>query len=75
LPLVSSNIPEVVKVGLCKIAQSPKDFPKKVAECLAEGGGCTRERAEKIRSESWESRVADIRRHVGEVTLRRGLAL
>jgi glycosyltransferase involved in cell wall biosynthesis len=71
LSVVSTDIPEVVKVGLCKIASSSADFPAKVAEALAEGGGCTRERAQKIFHESWDARVDDIRGYVGQALISR----
>lgn len=70
IPVVSSDIPEVRKVGLCKIAASPQDFPAKVAECLAEGAGPSRERAEKIFHESWDAKVDEIRRFVAEADAR-----
>jgi glycosyltransferase involved in cell wall biosynthesis len=65
LPVVSSDLPEVRKVGLCKLAKGAMDFPAKVAECLAEGAGPSRERAMRIFHESWDARVDEIRDHVG----------
>src|SRR4051812_7033095 len=56
LPVVSTDIPEVRKVGLCKIASNPEDMARKVDECLAEGSGPSRERAQKIFHESWDAR-------------------
>jgi glycosyltransferase involved in cell wall biosynthesis len=75
LPVVSTDIPEVSKVGLCKLATSTEDFVRKVDECLAEGGGPTRERAERIFHESWDARVEEIRAHVGEAMLKAGRSL
>lgn len=71
LPVVSSAIPEVEKVGLCKIARTSEEFVQKVDECLAEGAGPSQERAQRIFHESWDSRVDDIRRHVGAAIIRR----
>jgi glycosyltransferase involved in cell wall biosynthesis len=71
LPCVASDLPEVRKIGLCKLARSPEDFVRKVDECLQEGTGPRRERAQKMLHESWEARVEDIRRHVGEALARR----
>lgn len=65
LPVVSSRIPEVEKVGLCKLASTPEEFVQRVDECLAEGAGPSLERAKKIFHESWDARVEDIRRYVG----------
>lgn len=73
LPVVSSDIPEVAALGLCKIAGSSADFPAKVAECLAEGPGPRRERAERITHESWQARVDEIRQCLGELIRRKGL--
>jgi glycosyltransferase involved in cell wall biosynthesis len=75
LPVVSSDIPEVRKVGLCKLATSTEDFVRKVDECLAEGAGPSRERAERIRHESWEAKVEEIRTHVGEAMMKAGRGL
>lgn len=75
LPVVSTDIPEVRKVGLCKMATSTEDFVRKVDECLAEGPGPSRERAERIFHESWDARVEEIRGHVGEAMLKAGRTL
>lgn len=75
LPVVSSDIPEVRKVGLCKLATSTEDFVRKVDECLAEGAGPSRERAERIRHESWEAKVEEIRSFVGEAMTKAGRTL
>lgn len=75
LPVVSTDIPEVRKVGLCKIATSTEDFVRKVDECLSEGTGPSRERAERIFHESWDARVEEIRTHVGEAMLKAGRSL
>ncbi|MBI3182044.1 MAG: glycosyltransferase [Myxococcales bacterium] len=71
LPVVSSAVPEVQRLGLCRIADRPGEFPLKVAECLAEGPGCSLERARRIRHESWDVRVDEIRRHVEDALLHR----
>jgi glycosyltransferase involved in cell wall biosynthesis len=75
LPVVSTDIPEVRKVGLCKMATSTEDFVRKVDECLAEGPGPSRERAERIFHESWDARVEEIRGFVGEAMLKAGRGL
>ncbi|OJH37094.1 glycosyltransferase [Cystobacter ferrugineus] len=75
LPVVSSDIPEVRKVGLCKLAKDEADFVRKIDECLAEGAGPSRERAERIRHESWEAKVEEIRQYVGEAMVKAGRGL
>jgi len=71
LQCVASDLPEVRKIGLCKIARTPEEFVRKVDEALAEGAGPRRERGMKMFHESWEARVEDIRRHVADALLRR----
>ncbi len=75
LPVVATALPEVERVGLCKLAKTSEDYVAKVAECLAEGGGPTRARADKIFKESWDARVDLIRAHVGETLLKKGKPL
>ena len=75
LPVVSTDLPEVRKVGLCKIASDTEDFVRKVDECLAEGPGPNRERADKIFNESWDARVEEIRHHVGAALVADGKQL
>jgi len=72
VPVVSSDIPEVRKVGLCKLAKDTEDFVRKIDECLAEGAGPSRQRAELIRHESWEAKVEEIRSFVGEAMTKAG---
>jgi hypothetical protein len=62
-------------VGLCKLATDTEDFVRKVDECLAEGPGPSRERAERIRHESWEAKVDEIRAFVGEAMIKSGRGL
>jgi glycosyltransferase involved in cell wall biosynthesis len=64
LPCVASDLPEVRKIGLCQIARSPEEFVKKVDECLLEGPGPRRERAQRMFVEGWDLRVQEIRAHV-----------
>ena len=76
LPVVSSPIPEVETLGLCRIARSTEEFVQRVEECLADRRGPSLERARSIFHESWEERVEEIRRHVGAALERhaRGVA-
>ncbi len=63
LPVVSSNIPEVAHLGVCRIARSAEDFPRQVQACLEERPGPLLERARRIEHEGWEARVNEIRQH------------
>jgi glycosyltransferase involved in cell wall biosynthesis len=71
LPVVSSPIPEVEKLGLCRLAADPEAFVREVDAALAAGAGPSLERAQRIFHESWEARVEDIRRHVAMAVRRR----
>jgi glycosyltransferase involved in cell wall biosynthesis len=75
LPCVATALPEVEQLGLCKLARTPDEFIRRVAECLAEGGGPRRERAERIFHESWDARVGEINRHIAQALLRLGRPL
>lgn len=65
LPCVSTPLPEVERVGLCKLAKTPAEYVAQVDAALAEGAGPDRKRAQKIFHESWDARVDDIRRYFG----------
>ncbi|HZA50077.1 MAG TPA: glycosyltransferase [Myxococcaceae bacterium] len=71
LPVVSSAVPEVEALGLCRIARSTEEFLRCVDECLADRPGPSLERARKILHESWDERVDEIRHHVGAALQRR----
>ena len=60
LPVVSSPVPEVQRLGLCRIASGPAAFVEAVREALADPGP-KRERSAAIASQSWEARVEEIR--------------
>jgi glycosyltransferase involved in cell wall biosynthesis len=63
LPVVSTAIPEVEVLGLCRIAHDHDSFVHEVREALRDPGP-TEPRSERIRHESWEARLDDIRRHL-----------
>lgn len=75
LPVVSSDLPEVRKVGLCRIARSAADYPRLVEDCLKDGAGPDRARAERIFQESWDAKVEELRAFTGEAMLKKGRAL
>lgn len=60
LPVVSSNIPEVERLGLCHIARRPGEFIPLIERALAEEPGPRASRSEAIRGESWAARWEDI---------------
>ena len=63
LPVVSTPIPEVEVLGLCRIADGPAETVREIEAALRDPGP-TRARSEAIRPESWEARLDEIRRHL-----------
>jgi glycosyltransferase involved in cell wall biosynthesis len=63
LPVVSTAIPEVEVLGLCRIGRDEDSFVDEVREALKDPGP-TEARSEAIRAESWEARLDEIRRHL-----------
>jgi glycosyltransferase involved in cell wall biosynthesis len=64
LPVVSTPIPEVEVLGLCRIADGPEETVREIEAALAEGAGPSRARSEAVRGESWEARLDEIRQHL-----------
>ena len=60
LPVVSSPIPEVERLGGCRIARGPAGFIEAIDAILAEGAGPSAARAATMASESWEARWDDV---------------
>ncbi len=63
LPVVSTAIPEVEVLGLCRIGRDRESFVNEVKEALRDPGPAS-VRSEAIKSESWEARVDEIRVHL-----------
>lgn len=74
LPVVATDLPEVTRLGLCRIARTPEDYVREVAAAL-EDGGPKKERSDRVFTESWDARVEEIRQHVGSEMVRRGRGL
>lgn len=66
LQVVSTAIPEVEILGQCRIASDSAGFIKEIEAALADPGPSLA-RSEAIRSESWEARVDEIRRHLASL--------
>jgi glycosyltransferase involved in cell wall biosynthesis len=69
LPVVSTAIPEVEAMGLCRIGRDGAGFLREVEAALGDPGP-SRERSESIRPESWEARLDEIRGHVAALPRR-----
>jgi glycosyltransferase involved in cell wall biosynthesis len=63
LPVVSTPIPEVSVLGQCRIASRSEEFVSEVAAALADPSPRA-DRSERIRGESWEARLDEIRGHL-----------
>ncbi len=63
LPVVSTPLPEVEALGLCRLATTADQFLTEIAGAL-EHPGPSRARSETMRSESWEDRVSQIAGHL-----------
>lgn len=69
LQVVSTPIPEVEVLGLCRIGSDKESFVREVEAALADPGPSAA-RSEAVRHESWEARLEDICRHIAEVKSR-----
>lgn len=65
LPVVSTAIPEVEILGECGIAHSHEEFVVKLHAAL-ESPGPQKARSERMATESWQSRLDEIRQHVAK---------
>ena len=66
LPVVSTAIPEVEVLGLCRIGHDRESFVREVENALTDPGPSLT-RSEAIRSESWEARVDEVRGHLAKI--------
>jgi glycosyltransferase involved in cell wall biosynthesis len=66
LPVVSTPVPEVEAVGLCRIGEDIDAFEKHIRGALANPGP-SEERSRAIEHESWEARLREIEQHLARV--------
>lgn len=62
LPVVSTPVPEVVRLKHCRIASGPDEFAREIRLALDDPGPSVA-RSELMRGESWEAKVEELRRH------------
>lgn len=67
LPVVSTAIPEVDALTLCRIGRDRESFLYEVEQALLDPGPSV-ERSEMVRGESWEERLDEIRQYVAALT-------
>ena len=68
LPVVSTAIPEVEILGLCRIGRDRDGFVGEVAAALAEPGPSSA-RSEAVVGESWAGRLEEIRGHLATLAI------
>jgi hypothetical protein len=66
LPVVSTAIPEVEVLDLCRIGHDRDSFIREVELALQDSGPSVA-RSESIRSESWEARVDELREYMASL--------
>jgi glycosyltransferase involved in cell wall biosynthesis len=60
LPVVSTAIPEVERLGLCRIGSDFDSVVREISAAIAAGAGPSEVRAAQVRSEGWDARVAEM---------------
>ena len=68
LPVVSSPVPEVERLGLCRVARGPRAFIEAIEAALAEDGGLSADRSATMRHESWEARWHELEKLIDGLT-------
>lgn len=66
LPVVSTAIPEVEVLGLCRIGHDRDSFIRQVGLAL-EAPGPSQARSELMREETWNARVDELRKHMASL--------
>jgi glycosyltransferase involved in cell wall biosynthesis len=71
LPCVSTAIPEVERLGVCRIGKDADDVVREIAAAISAGAGPSEVRAAQMRSEGWEARVGEMQEIVAAALLER----
>lgn len=66
LPVISTPIPEVEVLGLCRIASGGDNFEREIRAALTQPGPSI-DRSESVRQESWQARIEEIEGHLAKV--------
>lgn len=73
LPVVSTNIPEVAVLTVCRVANTKDDFLRQVGEALR-APGPRAEISDTVRAEGWDARLAEIDHHLAAALAVKGKA-
>lgn len=60
LPVVSTALPEVERLGLCHVGQNPDEVVRHISAIIAAGPGPKAERAARMLAEGWDGRVGEM---------------
>ena len=60
LPVVSTAIPEVERLGVCRIGKDAGEIVREIAAAITAGAGPSEVRAAQVRGEGWEARVEEM---------------
>ena len=71
LPVVSTALPEVERLGLCRIGRDPDEVVRHIGAAIAAGPGPSPERAAQMKGEGWEARVAELEQVVATALSKR----
>jgi hypothetical protein len=71
LPVVSTAIPEVERLGVCRIGRDVDGVVREIAAAIAAGPGPSEVRAAQMRSEGWEARVEEMQEIVAAALMSR----
>ena len=71
LPVVSTAIPEVERLGVCRIGKDADEVVREIAAVIAAGPGPSEVRAAQVRGEGWEARVAEMEEIVAAALIAR----
>ena len=60
VPVVSTAIPEVERLGVCRIGKDADGIVREIAAAIAAGAGPSEVRAAQMKGEGWEARVGEM---------------
>jgi glycosyltransferase involved in cell wall biosynthesis len=69
LPVVSTALPEVERLGVCRIGHDADGVVREIAAAIAAGAGPSEVRAAQVRSEGWEARAEEMQEIVAAALL------
>jgi glycosyltransferase involved in cell wall biosynthesis len=71
LPVVSTPLPEVERLGICRIGHDADGIVRQIAAAISAGAGPSEVRAAQMRSEGWEARAEEMQEIVAAALVAR----